>query len=54
MVVLGMIAEIDTPKWQMEEEEHDRLKNNLNGQRHHQRFLQRMRAEQLEKFIPEA
>ncbi len=26
MVVLGMIAEIDTPKWQTEEE-HDRLKN---------------------------
>jgi hypothetical protein len=27
MVVLGMIAEIDTPKWQTEEEEHDVLKN---------------------------
>jgi hypothetical protein len=54
MVILGIIAEIDTPAWQTEEEEHDRLKNNVAGQRHHQRFLQRMRAEQLEKSMPEA
>ena len=54
MVVLGMIAEIDTPAWQTEEEELDRQKNSLAAQRHHQRFMQKMRAQDLEKSMPEA
>jgi hypothetical protein len=52
MVILGMIAEIDTPAWQTEEEEHERLKINSVNQKHHQRFLQRVRAQDLEKSMP--
>src|SRR5271154_525142 len=54
MVILGMIAEIDKPTWQTEEEEHERLKNNSANQKHHQRFLQRVRAQDLEKSMPPA
>jgi hypothetical protein len=54
MVILGMIAEIDTPAWQTEGEEHERLKNGSANQKHHQRFLQRVRAQDLEKSMPPA
>jgi hypothetical protein len=54
MVILGITAEIDTPPWQTEEEEHDRLRTGVAGQRHHQRFLQKIRAQDLEKSMPEA
>ena len=53
MVILGMIAEIDTPAWQTEEEELDRHKNSAITQRHHQRFMAKMRAQSLEKSMPE-
>ena len=54
MVTLGMVAEIDTPAWQTEEEELDRLKNITTNQKFHQRFLAKMRSQNLEKSMPEA
>ena len=51
MVLLSMIAEIDTPPWQSEDSQ---VKQNHGPSKFHQRFLQQQRAIQLERSMPEA
>ena len=54
MVLLGVIAEIDTPPWSTASEEDENRQSTNRALKHHARFQKEIREMQLEKSMPEA